>query len=170
MKSALLLTVYCVSLFTVLRSSAMPVEEPVSTDRSDLLKTLSDQTDTKALISEVQSDVSTTVKHSSNWLAVSLKRAASSNARAVLSSLAWAQPESGRQVLRRSLRIRRNAHHHHHHRQHHHNTHRSKLNKEGCPLGTCSVHNLSHRLYQLIGQSGRENSSPINPNSPHSFG
>lgn len=39
-----------------------------------------------------------------------------------------------------------------------------------CVLGTCQVQNLSHRLYQLIGQSGKEDSSPINPHSPHSYG
>ncbi|XP_024911724.1 uncharacterized protein adm2b isoform X2 [Cynoglossus semilaevis] len=44
------------------------------------------------------------------------------------------------------------------------------LMRAGCILGTCQVQNLSHRLYQLIGQSGRENSSPVNPYSPHSYG
>ncbi|XP_068595841.1 protein ADM2 [Brachionichthys hirsutus] len=44
------------------------------------------------------------------------------------------------------------------------------LMRVGCILGTCQVQNLSHRLYQLIGQSGREDSSPINPRSPHSYG
>ncbi|XP_022610160.1 ADM2-like [Seriola dumerili] len=46
----------------------------------------------------------------------------------------------------------------------------SHLMRVGCVLGTCQVQNLSHRLYQLIGQSGREDSSPINPRSPHSYG
>ncbi|XP_029008808.1 protein ADM2 [Betta splendens] len=45
-----------------------------------------------------------------------------------------------------------------------------RLMRVGCVLGTCQVQNLSHRLYQLIGQSGRENSSPMNPRSPHSYG
>ncbi|XP_064512960.1 protein ADM2 [Pseudopipra pipra] len=40
----------------------------------------------------------------------------------------------------------------------------------GCVLGTCQVQNLSHRLWQLRGQSGRRDSSPMNPNSPHSYG
>ncbi|KAJ0069408.1 hypothetical protein NL108_006024 [Boleophthalmus pectinirostris] len=47
---------------------------------------------------------------------------------------------------------------------------RGQLMRVGCVLGTCQVQNLSHRLYQLIGQSGREDSSPINPRSPHSYG
>ncbi|TNN30611.1 ADM2 [Liparis tanakae] len=44
------------------------------------------------------------------------------------------------------------------------------LMRVGCVLGTCQVQNLSHRLYQLIGQTGREDSAPINPRSPHSYG
>ncbi|XP_065597750.1 protein ADM2 [Cyrtonyx montezumae] len=40
----------------------------------------------------------------------------------------------------------------------------------GCVLGTCQVQNLSHRLWQLMGRSGRQDSSPVNPNSPHSYG
>ncbi|KAJ8003116.1 hypothetical protein DPEC_G00166030 [Dallia pectoralis] len=45
-----------------------------------------------------------------------------------------------------------------------------QLMRVGCVLGTCQVQNLSHRLYQLIGQSGRQDSSPINPSSPLSYG
>lgn len=52
----------------------------------------------------------------------------------------------------------------------HHNHHHPQLMRVGCVLGTCQVQNLSHRLYQLSGQSGREDSSPINPRSPHSYG
>ncbi|XP_039427577.1 protein ADM2 [Corvus cornix cornix] len=41
----------------------------------------------------------------------------------------------------------------------------------GCVLGTCQVLNLSHRLWQLRGQSGRPPTRPpMNPNSPHSYG
>ncbi|XP_074725672.1 protein ADM2 [Strix uralensis] len=54
----------------------------------------------------------------------------------------------------RPLRGRRHAH----------------LLRVGCVLGTCQVQNLSHRLWQLMGQSGRQDSSPMNPNSPHSYG
>lgn len=52
----------------------------------------------------------------------------------------------------------------------HHNHHHAQLMRVGCVLGTCQVQNLSHRLYQLAGQTGREDSSPINPRSPHSYG
>uniref|UniRef100_A0A8C3V4Y8 Adrenomedullin 2 n=1 Tax=Catharus ustulatus TaxID=91951 RepID=A0A8C3V4Y8_CATUS len=44
------------------------------------------------------------------------------------------------------------------------------LVRVGCVLGTCQVQNLSHRLWQLRGQPGRRDSSPMNPNSPHSYG
>ncbi|XP_065712133.1 protein ADM2 [Patagioenas fasciata] len=47
---------------------------------------------------------------------------------------------------------------------------RPQLLRVGCVLGTCQVQNLSHRLWQLMGQSGRQDSSPMNPNSPHSYG
>ncbi|XP_073694321.1 protein ADM2a [Garra rufa] len=62
------------------------------------------------------------------------------------------------------LRRRRNTH-----SRGHHNHHHAQLKRVGCVLGTCQVQNLSHRLYQLVGQSGREE-SPINPRSPHSYG
>ncbi|XP_036374228.1 protein ADM2-like [Megalops cyprinoides] len=69
------------------------------------------------------------------------------------------------ELQQRAPRGRRHTHTgargHHHHPQ---------LMRVGCVLGTCQVQNLSHRLYQLIGQSGREDSSPINPKSPHSYG
>ncbi|XP_032052832.1 protein ADM2 [Aythya fuligula] len=48
--------------------------------------------------------------------------------------------------------------------------HHAQLLRVGCVLGTCQVQNLSHRLWQLMGQSGRQDSSPMNPNSPHSYG
>ncbi|XP_075582447.1 protein ADM2 [Pelecanus crispus] len=46
----------------------------------------------------------------------------------------------------------------------------AQLLRVGCVLGTCQVQNLSHRLWQLMGRSGRQDSSPMNPNSPHSYG
>ncbi|XP_074840340.1 protein ADM2 [Carettochelys insculpta] len=48
--------------------------------------------------------------------------------------------------------------------------HPAQLMRVGCVLGTCQVQNLGHRLWQLMGQSGRQDSSPMNPNSPHSYG
>ncbi|KAJ8269249.1 hypothetical protein COCON_G00118560 [Conger conger] len=72
-------------------------------------------------------------------------------------------PQVDTAVQRRAPRGRRHARgrgHHHH----------AQLMRVGCVLGTCQVQNLSHRLYQLIGQSGREETSPMNPQSPHSYG
>ncbi|XP_075780336.1 protein ADM2 [Pelodiscus sinensis] len=48
--------------------------------------------------------------------------------------------------------------------------HHAQLMRVGCVLGTCQVQNLGHRLWQLMGQSGRQDSSPMNPSSPHSYG
>lgn len=86
-------------------------------------------------------------------------RRVSSGPKVALASLAWARPRG------RPLRARRHAHSRGS-RGHHQN----QLMRVGCVLGTCQVQNLSHRLYQLIGQSGREDSSPMNPQSPHSYG
>ncbi|XP_063052021.1 protein ADM2 [Engraulis encrasicolus] len=67
----------------------------------------------------------------------------------------WSRSRGRRHTILRS----RGGHHHHGH-----------MMRVGCVLGTCQVQNLSHRLYQLIGQTGREDSSPIHPRSPHSYG
>ncbi|XP_030223218.1 protein ADM2 [Gadus morhua] len=72
-------------------------------------------------------------------------------------------PEGGPGTPRRGPRARRHANHAVG-RSHVH------LMRVGCVLGTCQVQNLSHRLHQLIGRRGREDSSPINPRSPHSYG
>ncbi|XP_063782733.1 protein ADM2 isoform X3 [Pseudophryne corroboree] len=47
--------------------------------------------------------------------------------------------------------------------------HAPRLMRVGCSLGTCQVQNLNHRLWQLMGQAGKEN-SPIQLSNPHSFG
>ncbi|KAJ8381483.1 hypothetical protein SKAU_G00022610 [Synaphobranchus kaupii] len=73
-------------------------------------------------------------------------------------------PQADAGVQQRAPRGRR--HTHARGRGHHH----AQLMRVGCVLGTCQVQNLSHRLYQLIGQSGREDTSPMNPKSPHSYG
>ncbi|XP_077356792.1 protein ADM2a [Festucalex cinctus] len=83
-------------------------------------------------------------------------------------SLAWARPDQRLGVHGRPARARRHAHPGS--RGAHHYPHHAQLMRVGCVLGTCQVQNLSHRLYQLIGQSGREDSSPINPRSPYSYG
>ncbi|XP_060100637.1 protein ADM2 [Heteronotia binoei] len=47
---------------------------------------------------------------------------------------------------------------------------RAQLMRIGCVLGTCQVQNLRHRLWQLKGRPRGQDSSPVNPNSPHSYG
>ncbi|XP_056281155.1 protein ADM2a [Pseudoliparis swirei] len=79
-------------------------------------------------------------------------------------SLTWARPAGMSSAEPRAPRARRHAHSGHHGNQH------GQLMRVGCVLGTCQVQNLSHRLYQLIGQSGREEAAPVNPRSPHSYG
>ncbi|XP_068958931.1 protein ADM2 [Petaurus breviceps papuanus] len=64
----------------------------------------------------------------------------------------------GRGSARGSGRGRRHARRH------------AQLMRMGCVLSTCQVQNLSHRLRQLMGQSGRQDSAPMNPKSPHSYG
>ncbi|KAM4671168.1 protein ADM2 [Amazona ochrocephala] len=46
----------------------------------------------------------------------------------------------------------------------------AQLLRVGCVLGTCQVQNLGHRLWQLRAQRGRQDPSPMNPHSPHSYG
>ncbi|KAJ8006977.1 hypothetical protein DPEC_G00112790 [Dallia pectoralis] len=82
--------------------------------------------------------------------------------------LAPVRSEVGVEPQQRGSRGRRNANSGVRGGQHH--PHHPQLMRVGCVLGTCQVQNLSHRLYQLIGQSGREDTSPINPRSPHSYG
>lgn len=93
-----------------------------------------------------------------NWPSERSDDWTSSGPEVALTSLAWARPQG------RPLRVRR-----HTHSRGSHGHHQNQLIRMGCMLGTCQVQNLSHRLYQLIGQSGRED-SPMNPQSPHSYG
>ncbi|KAM4748934.1 protein ADM2 [Rhinophrynus dorsalis] len=50
-----------------------------------------------------------------------------------------------------------------------HRSHAPKLMRVGCVLGTCQVQNLNYRLWQLMGQLGKED-SPIQLSNPHSYG
>lgn len=100
------------------------------------------------------------------WLPAFLRHPPASGARLASPGLAWAQPAEVSQIKQRLKRSRGQAHL----RGGHHYPKNAQLMRVGCVLGTCQVQNLSHRLYQLIGQTGREDSSPINPRSPHSYG
>lgn len=72
--------------------------------------------------------------------------------------------EQGMESDQTHPRGRRSTHARGHHHQH------GQFMRVGCVLGTCQVQKLSHRLYQLVGQTGREATAPINPHSPHSYG
>ncbi|XP_062339308.1 protein ADM2a [Osmerus eperlanus] len=176
MRSLLPLTVYCISLLSF-QLLALPVDH-LERNRLDLLKKLhalreEDQIFTPELDTDPASPSDSSpppaVHDSTRWLPGFLRDTPSSSdmKEAVqVRALAWARGATGLETQRRPSRGRRHAHQgskggHHHHAQ---------LMRVGCVLGTCQVQNLSHRLYQLIGQSGREDSSPINPRSPHSYG
>lgn len=170
MRSLLPLTVYCISLLS-LQLLAQPAEERPDTTRLDLLNKLTDQREDKASASESQAHVavsSPTPSQTPKWLPGFLRDPPASGVRRFSPRLAWAQPAEASQIERRALRARRHVHSGT--RGGHHYPHHAQLMRVGCVLGTCQVQNLSHRLYQLIGQSGREDSSPINPRSPHSYG
>lgn len=164
--SALLpLTVYCISLLS-LQLLALRTEDRPDSDRLNLINHLFDST-------EDPSPVPPKPSPSPSWLSSLLRHPPAAGVRRTLSSprLSWARPAdpSPDRILlrsRRHLHGFRNGHHH----QPHHYPSNAQLMRVGCVLGTCQVQNLSHRLYQLIGQSGREDSSPINPKSPHSYG
>lgn len=138
--------------------------------RSDLLNKLIDQGRNKASVSGSQSTItvqSSVTGLSPKWLPLLQRHRPSIGVKRGISSPLWARRYEVSQFQRRALRSRRHAHsgsRGHHYQQH------GQLMRVGCVLGTCQVQNLSHRLYQLIGQSGREDSSPINPRSPHSYG
>ncbi|XP_069085539.1 protein ADM2 isoform X2 [Pleurodeles waltl] len=95
-----------------------------------------------------------------------------------VTDLPGARKRSPGAIVRNGLFLRRSPSSAHHadqarprlKRHAHFRGHRPQLMRVGCSLGTCQVQNLSHRLWQLVGQSGREDTSPINPNSPHSYG
>ncbi|XP_071752267.2 protein ADM2a [Centroberyx gerrardi] len=171
MRSLLPLTVYCISLVSLQQLLALPVEERPEESRSDLLQKLGGQTDEAAFTPGSQPDAATppsAPSRSPKWLPGFLRRTPTTGVRAASPGLAWARPAEGPRVRRRAARSRRHAHSGS--RGGHHHSHHAQLMRVGCVLGTCQVQNLSHRLYQLIGQSGREDSSPINPRSPHSYG
>ncbi|XP_044042957.1 protein ADM2a [Siniperca chuatsi] len=171
MRSLLPLTVYCISLVSLQQLLALPAEELPNKNRLDLLNKLIHQREDKASASGSQTHIvvpSSAPSQALKWLPGFLRHQPASGVRRASPSLAWAQPTDSSQAERRVLRARRHAHSGsrggHHYPQH------AQLMRVGCVLGTCQVQNLSHRLYQLIGQSGREDSSPINPRSPHSYG
>ncbi|XP_068611513.1 protein ADM2a [Brachionichthys hirsutus] len=171
MRSLLPLAVCCVSLVSLQQLLALPAEERPDRNRLDFFfNRRTNQRKDEASPSISRPDVILPFLasgQSPKWLPGFLRHRPASRARRHLPSLAWARPTHASQIERRVPRARRHAQsgsRGHHYPQH------AQLMRVGCVLGTCQVQNLSHRLYQLIGQSGREESSPINPKSPHSYG
>ncbi|XP_070710264.1 protein ADM2a [Pempheris klunzingeri] len=171
MRSLFPLTVCCISLVSLQQLLALPAEERPDSSRLGLLNKLINQREDKASTSGSQTHISvpsSAPSQSPQWPPGFLRHQPASGVRRASSSLAWARHTEVSQAKRRALRVRRHAHSAS--RGGHHYPHHAQLMRVGCVLGTCQVQNLSHRLYQLIGQSGREDSSPINPRSPHSYG
>ncbi|XP_034019280.1 protein ADM2a [Thalassophryne amazonica] len=167
MRSVLPLTVYCISLVSLQRLLAAPAESRSDTNRLDLLRKLTHRREENIFPSGSQMNTATPSLASTQypkWLPGFIRHMPALGVRASLPGLAWAQSTDASGTKVRMQRSRRHTHtgtrvgHH------------AQLMRVGCVLGTCQVQNLSHRLYQLIGQNGREDSSPINPRSPHSYG
>ncbi|KAF3704901.1 ADM2 Intermedin Adrenomedullin-2 [Channa argus] len=171
MRSLLRLTVYCISLVFLQQPLTRALRERPDKNRLDLLNKLINQGEDNGSGSGIQSDIappSSTSSQSPKQLIALLRHLPASRRRTVLLRTAWARPAEGSLIKEKMARVRRHAHTGL--RGGHHHAHHPQVKRVGCLLGTCQVQNLSHRLYQLIGQSGREDSSPINPRSPHSYG
>lgn len=178
MRSLLPVTVYCISLFSLQQLLALPAADRLERNRLELLKKLHALSEEEIFTPETgtelasptdsspSSDLQPSIR-SPKWLPGYLLRDTPPTVMntAHLEPLVRARREAGVEPQQTGSRGRRQAQsgprggHHH-----------PQLMRVGCALGTCQVQNLSHRLYQLIGQSGREDSSPINPRSPHSYG
>ncbi|KAL4659528.1 ADM2-like [Arapaima gigas] len=156
-------TVCCVALLLLEpRLLAAPVGSPLQSTRLNFLKSQTEVEETGTLkpgtVSRTQltPDVTLEAKRAL-WRSLLIRGPPPRHARAA--------PLRGEGTLHQRLRAARYAHTGSRAHQHH-----AQLMRVGCVLGTCQVQNLSHRLYQLMGQSGREDSSPMNPRSPHSYG
>ncbi|KAM9824494.1 protein ADM2a [Neosynchiropus ocellatus] len=168
MLSAFPLTLCCISLLSLQQLLALPVAEVTSGSRLDILNKLFDLDDDAETQPGSQTDVAVPTASAGLNRPGHLQQGPASGVR-FSPRLSWARPlieDSARE--HRAPRARRHAHSGS--RGGHHHPHHPQFMRVGCVLGTCQVQNLSHRLYQLIGQSGREESSPINPRSPHSYG
>ncbi|XP_017554454.1 protein ADM2a [Pygocentrus nattereri] len=172
MKALLLpLTLYCISLFS-LQLQALPVG-----DRLDLMTRLSQLREGSPESDPGSVDATANpvvpLDRTALWRALLFRKPPASfedpmsifRVPHTSRPVAGASTEKGEGPNQTGLRSRRHAFIRGHHPQRH-----GQLMRVGCVLGTCQVQNLSHRLYQLVGQTGREDSSPVNPRSPHSYG
>ncbi|XP_028810710.1 protein ADM2a [Denticeps clupeoides] len=167
MRCLLPVAVCCVSLFSLQELLALPVGGRLQRSRLGIPERLHEEQEHNGIL------LDSTMKNaplwpprqpSQHWRALLLKHTPqeSTDMPPWLDPVALAGEKEPRRRGRRGRRhVNSRSYHHPHHAQ---------LMRVGCVLGTCQVQNLSHRLYQLMGQSGREDSSPINPRSPHSYG
>ncbi|XP_051544934.1 protein ADM2a [Myxocyprinus asiaticus] len=173
MRTIFPLTVYCISLlFSQLL--ALPVSSPLGKkNRLDFMTRLHQLRERSTISLDVteqsNTDHGVSIDRKILWRAILSKSPPSMNPTGsplhITQAMGGESTEVGGGPKQIGSRSRRHVH-----SRGHHNHHNAQLMRVGCVLGTCQVQNLSHRLYQLVGQSGREDSSPINPRSPHSYG
>ncbi|XP_072530040.1 protein ADM2a [Salminus brasiliensis] len=166
MKALLPLSLYCISLLS-LQLQALPVG-----DRLDFMTRLH-QLKEGSLVSpdsdpgsvDPTAGPAVALDRTALWRALLIRNPPAPFEDPKARPLEGASSGQGEEPDQRGSRSRRHAYIRSQHHQHH-----GQLMRVGCVLGTCQVQNLSHRLYQLVGQTGREDSSPVNPRSPHSYG
>ncbi|XP_036419671.1 protein ADM2a [Colossoma macropomum] len=171
MKALLLpLTLYCISLFSP-QIQALPVGDRLDfMTRLSQLREGSPESDPGSVDATAKPVVA--LDRTALWRALLLRKPPTSfedpmsvfRVPRTSRPVAGASTEQGEGPNQTGLRSRRHASIRHHSQRY------GQLMRVGCVLGTCQVQNLSHRLYQLVGQTGREDSSPVNPRSPHSYG
>ncbi|XP_063067522.1 protein ADM2a [Engraulis encrasicolus] len=185
MRCLLPVTVYCISLFTLQQLLALPLANRPQRSLDILLGRPSQQLEgTKVREEDAPSSSSSapssdgvhdadsvhpTLSPASLWRVLLVKGAPLTETGVVAVTDNLPSPIADTDIMEPKRRGRRQVNggsrgHHPHLHGH------PQLMRVGCVLGTCQVQNLSHRLYQLNGQMGRDDSSPINPRSPHSYG
>ncbi|KAL2087341.1 hypothetical protein ACEWY4_016169 [Coilia grayii] len=189
MRCLLPVTVYCISLFSLQQLNALPAGNRPQRSSFDLLlgrppKQLEGSEllaqDAPSSSSPPSSDgghdadpAHPTLSPTSLWRALLIRGAPLALTETDVASTKTGGPrddnDSNAEPKRRGRRYANGGSRGGHPAHPHHHGH-PQLMRVGCVLGTCQVQNLSHRLYQLNGQNGRDDSSPVNPRSPHSYG
>uniref|UniRef100_A0A3Q2UHB4 Adrenomedullin 2 n=1 Tax=Fundulus heteroclitus TaxID=8078 RepID=A0A3Q2UHB4_FUNHE len=165
MRFFLPLGVYCISLLSLQQLSASPAGERPDASRLSHPTTQEKEVTTPSEDQPSNAPTSPAANKLQKWLS-SIQRHLPASGASASPGLTWEQLIEATRINRRAKR----SHGHGHLRGGKNHSKHAQLKRVGCVLGTCQVQNLSHRLYQLIGQNGREESSPVNPRSPHSYG
>lgn len=184
MRCLLPATVYCISLFSLQQLLAVPVGNRLQRSSLELLlgrplepvqggRPLPQQLASSSIpVDGPDANPSLALDKTALWRALLVRGAPLTSSEIATATVtdahAMLDGEDGESAKRRGRRHASSGTRGHHHAHVHHG--HPQLMRVGCVLGTCQVQNLSHRLYQLIGQSGRDDSSPVNPRSPHSYG